>query len=404
MSRILLAWELGTGFGHLGPFLGLAPKLLERGHELHIAAREIAGACKAVAGLPIALHQAPLCLNTYSGLQDPPLNFAEILMRYGYLDPPMLRAMIIAWHGLMRATGADLVIADHAPTALLSARLLGLPRAVIGSAFNVPPDTAPTPNMRPWVDVPAARLADSDARVVAVINASLPAGAAPFAEIREIFSGAGRFLAGVPELDPHGANDPEHYLGLHTVSTGTAEPRWPDGDGPKIFFYLHADYAHADRALQALAASGVRTLVCVMGPVEAFRSRFSGSGLDFAPGLLDMAQVVAGCDLCICHGNVGTTLGMLAGGKPVLALAKQLENFQLGRALERIGAGRVVVAEGNAAPDIAGPLQDMLTNPDYAAKARAFAERYRGESVGTMTERAVARIEALASQGAGPSP
>ena len=70
------------------------PKLLERGHELHIAAREIAGASKAVAGLPITVHQAPLCHNTYSGLQDPPLNFAEILMRYGYLDPPMLRAMV----------------------------------------------------------------------------------------------------------------------------------------------------------------------------------------------------------------------------------------------------------------------------------------------------------------------
>ncbi len=38
MSRILLAWELGTGFGHLGPFPGLASRLLERGHTLHIAA------------------------------------------------------------------------------------------------------------------------------------------------------------------------------------------------------------------------------------------------------------------------------------------------------------------------------------------------------------------------------
>ena len=34
MSRILLAWELGAGFGHLGPFLMIANRLLERGHEL----------------------------------------------------------------------------------------------------------------------------------------------------------------------------------------------------------------------------------------------------------------------------------------------------------------------------------------------------------------------------------
>ena len=96
MSRILLAWELGTGFGHLGPFLTVAKGLLERGHELHIAAREVAGAVAAVRELPIAVHQAPLCLNTYSGLQDPPLNYAEILMRYGYLEPAMLRGLLTA--------------------------------------------------------------------------------------------------------------------------------------------------------------------------------------------------------------------------------------------------------------------------------------------------------------------
>ncbi len=96
MSRILLAWELGAGFGHLGPFLTLATDLLKRGHELHIAAREVAGAVAAVGDLPITVHQAPLCLNTYGGLQDPPLNYAEILMRYGYLEPVMLHGLLSA--------------------------------------------------------------------------------------------------------------------------------------------------------------------------------------------------------------------------------------------------------------------------------------------------------------------
>lgn len=399
MSRILLAWELGTGFGHLGPFLGLVPRLLERGHELHIAAREIAGAAQALGDLPVALHQAPLCLNTYGGLQEPPLNYSEILMRYGYLEPPMLGAMLGAWRSLIRSNGADVVIADHAPTALLAARGLGLPRAVIGSPFNVPPPVAPTPNMRPWVAVPQARLTDSDRRVLAAINSRLPA-AGRLEAVHGIFAGAAAFFSGIPELDPYGARDAGDYLGLQALSTGTAVPQWPAGEGAAVFAYLHADYPHLERALLALAGSGARVLVHVLGGNGTLVQRHGGARLQFAPGLLDFRRVVQECALCVCHGNVGTTLGMLQGGRPVLVLPKHLEHFLLGRALERAGAGNVIHPDEQQ-PDIAGALTAMLASPGCGRGAAALAARHGAQSVGTMTDRAVARIEALAAQGAG---
>lgn len=398
MSRILLAWELGAGFGHLGPFLGLAPKLLERGHTLHIAAREIAGAVKAVGDLPIAVHQAPLCLNTYGDLQEPPLNYAEILMRYGYLEPAMLRAMIAAWQSLIRAVGVDLLVADHAPTALLAARGLPVARAVIGSPFNVPLPVAPTPNMRPWVTVPPQRLADSDRRVLEVINDVLAPDRGIDA-LHRIFDGAMRFFSGVPELDPYGARAAEEYLGLQALSTGSAEPVWPAGEGPCVFAYLHADYRHAERALQALAAGGARVLAHVLGGTPALAQKFHGARLAFAPQLLDFRKVVAGCDLCVCHGNVGTTLGMLQGGRPVLVLPKHLEHFLLGTAVERIGAGRVVHPDA-VEPDIAGVLAAMLGSAAFGGQARALAARYGAGSVGRMPGRAVSRMETLVAQAA----
>lgn len=399
MSRILLAWELGTGFGHLGPFLALLPRLLERGHTVHVAAREIAGAARALGGLPVALHQAPLCLNTYGGLQDPPLNYAEILMRYGYLEPAMLGAMLAAWRSLIRTTGTEVLIADHAPTALLAAREPGVARAVIGSPFNVPPPVDPTPNMRPWAAVPGARLADSDRRVLENINAQLPA-VAQLPALHAVFDGAARFFSGVPELDPYGARDAADYLGLHAPSTGTAVPAWPQGQGAAVFAYLHADYRHIERTLQALAASGARVLVHVLGGDEAMVQRHRSPSLQFAPQLLDFGRVVAGCGFCVCHGNVGTTLGMLQGGRPLLVLPKHLEHFLLGKALERAGAGRVLHHDDHE-PDIAGALQAMLGDETYAQQARALAARHAGATVGTMTDRAVARIEALAARGTG---
>lgn len=399
MSRILLAWELGTGFGHLGPFLSLAPKFLERGHELHVAAREIVAANKALNGWPITLHQAPLCLNTYAGLQEPPLNYAEILMRFGYLEPEMLKAMIAGWRSLIRLTGADLLIADHAPTALLAARGLGVARAMIGSPFNVPPAVDPTPNMRSWVAVPPARLVDSERRVLEVINSVLAPGE-QVGTLHDIFSGGARFFSGIPELDPYGARDPDDYLGLQSLSTGAALPDWPAGKGAAVFAYLHADYRHIERVLQALATSGARVLAHVLGNSTALEQRYRSERLRFAPQLLDFHRVVDQCALCVCHGNVGTTLGMLQGGRPVLVLPKHLEHFLLGRAVVRTGAGCVVDPDAEE-PDVAGTLTAMLGDRSYAEHARILADRYSGGSVGTMTDRAVARLEALAAQAAG---
>jgi UDP:flavonoid glycosyltransferase YjiC (YdhE family) len=396
LSRILLAWELGTGFGHLAPFLGLAPRLTGRGHELHVAAREIVGASRALDRLPVTLHQAPLCLNTYGGLQEPPLNYAEILMRYGYLDPDMLRAMITAWRSLLQAVRADVLLADHAPTALLAAQLAGVPTAVIGSPFAVPPEIHPTPNMRPWVQVPAARLTDSDARVLAAINAARPSAAQPVTALHQIFAGAAQFFLGLPETDPYGPRNAAAYLGLNGQSTGTAVPAWPDGTGKRVMVYLHADYPHIDAAMHALAASGARAIAYVLGADREFVQRFAALGVTVSPDPVDITRLLQQAELCVTHGP-STALAALQCGVPVLMLPKQLENFLFAQALQRLGVGQMINAE-QADPDIKGALAEMLANPAYGLGARGIAERYRGAAVDTIAERVVARIEALATR------
>lgn len=391
MSRILLAWELGMGLGHLGPFLGIAPVLLARGHTLHIAAREVAGAARAVAGLPITVHQAPLCLNTYGGLQEPPLNYSEILMRFGYLEPDMLSGMLVAWRSLMQVTGADVVIADHAPTALLAARSLGLPRVVIGSPFNVPPSQSPTPNMREWEAVPDARLADSDRRVLETINAVLPQ---PLTAVHGIFDDATPLLSGVPELDPYFARDPGAYLGLHSVTTGHAAPSWPTGSGPAVFAYLHAQHPGLDVILGVLAASGTRVMAYISGKMPAHLESWSSENMVLSAEPVDFDRVLERCVLCVCHGNVGTSLCMLSRGLPLLMLPWHLENMLLARRVAAIGAGQVITPE-RIESGLAAALAAVLSDPAYTAAARDLAQRGGVASVGTMRDHAAARIEAL---------
>ncbi len=393
MSRILLAWELGAGLGHLGPFFDFVPQLLERGHELHIAAREIVGACRVMGDLPVAVHQAPLCLNTYSGLQEPPLNYAEILMRYGYLDAAMLRAMLAAWDSLLRATQAELVIADHVPTALLAARLLGIPCAVIGSPFAVPPAKHPTPNMRAWLDVPAARLMDSDTRVLATINAALPAGAPQVTALHQIFDQAAQFFMGLPETDCYGPRECPVYLGLKVPGTGTATPAWPEGPGKRVFTYMHADYPHLDTVVRALASSGAR-VISYVGTDKKLLQCFQVPGMNPVTELVDMRKVLAEADLCVTHG-MGTTLAAVGAGVALLMLPKQLENYLFAFALQQAGVG-ITVHPDEAGPDIEGVLGRLFRDDAYARNAHGLAERYREPSVGTIAAQVVARIEALA--------
>jgi UDP:flavonoid glycosyltransferase YjiC (YdhE family) len=395
VSHILFAWELGGGFGHLGPFRPVAEILLARGHELTVAAREVQNAHVVFGSMPIRIVQAPLCIKTYNGLAEPPLNYAEILMRYGYLDAPQLSGLLRAWRGLLDLARADLVVADHAPTALLAARGTARALAVFGGAFAVPPPVSPTPNMRPWLQVPEQRLASSDATVLATLNASLLTGTPRLDQLHEIFNGVDRFFIGVPELDPYGPRDPREYLGLYAARIGSAPPSWPAREGPRIFAYLQSDYVHIDAAMTALVASNARCLVYLRGAAPTLRQKYQSPNVAFSADLLDVDAAVAACDLCVFHGSTATAMDVLRGGKPMLLLPVQLENFLLSERLEKLGIARVVRPDAQPL-DIGGALAQALEQASAIAAARSFSMRHREPAVDTITRRTASRIEALA--------
>ena len=398
MSRILFAWELGTGYGHLGPFRPIAQALMARGHQITIAARDVEPTTIVFGNTAAGVIQAPVCTKTYNGLAEPPLNFAEILMRYGYLDRPLLNGLVRAWRDLIRMAEPDVLISDHAPTALLAARGMTCAKIVTGSPFTIPPRFSPTPNMRPWVDVPLERLVNSDAAVLATVNASLPDGMARLDTVAEIFGGAELLLNGVPELDPFAPREAGAYLGLHAGLIGKEAPQWPDGDGPRIFAYLRGEYRHIDATLAALTASGARCVAFVHGAAPALREKHQSGNLVFSAGLLDMDRTVTESDLCVCHGNFGTVLEVLRRGKPMVVLPLDLEKFLTATAVERQNVGCWVHPD-TANPDFNGAIRRALTDSTFKDSARAFALKHGELPVGTIVQRAAERIEALAQAG-----
>lgn len=396
MSRILFAWELGAGVGHLSAFRQVAEVLLRRGHQLTAAVRDLAGAAMVFEGLPMRILAAPACSRNYGGLADPPLSYAEILMRYGYIDAAMLGALRRGWQDLLELTTTELLVADHAPTALLAARGSGIRRCTFGNAFSVPPELSPSPNMRDWLAVPRERLAASDKAVVDTINAALPSGHAPLTAVHQLFEGSHRLFVGIPELDPYGPREPANYLGLLAGRSGSDRVQWPAGEGPRLFAYLRQDYPHIDGCLAALSASGARCVVNLVSGRPELVARHRGPRLSFTAGHVDMPATAAECDVVVCHSGLGTVAAALRAGKPLLLLPAQLEQYLLARNVEKLGAGLTLHPE-TAAPDFAGSIRRLLDEPAYAQKALALGQCHGSEPAAVLVERAAQRIETAAT-------
>ncbi len=393
MSRILLAWELGAASGHLAGLRPVVEVLLARGHQVTLAAQNLRNAARVFAGLDFPIVPAPRTHEQYGGLQDPPLNYSEILMRYGYLDAPMLAALVHAWRSLIQLTDADVLVADHAPTALLAAREFRSLRCIaFGNPFAVPPAVHPLPNMRRWLEVPRQRLLNSDTQVLETINQSLTAPAAPLSAVHQLFDRADRMFVGIPELDPYGPRAAESYLGLYVGISGTAAANWPAGEGKRIFAYLRADYAEFDHVLAGLSACGARCLIHIAGSARALIERYSSTRLVFSETPFDIVSAATQCDVAICHSGTGTVNALLKAGKPMVLLPAQLEQFLLARNVEALGAATVVVPE-EVKKEFGGALKNILENPSFSGHARALADRCREPSMQSMLEHAVARIE-----------
>ncbi len=376
MASILYAWEFGANLGHVGAFMPLARSLREQGHEVHWAVTQPASVGDFLAAQNFACVAAPVIPEL--SRPGPPLSYADILLRFGYADAKALFGLVGAWRELMRLTGAQLVMADHAPTAVIAARTLGLPVMLFSNGFTVPPRHSPLPNMRPWSEVPQQVLVDLDASALHHINIVLKRfGQAPLAHLANLFDVAEESLVSFPELDHYADRGPARYWGSLPSAGGGARLDWPEaGAGKrKIFAYLRREAVHAESALIALHALGHSTLIYFPEIPPEFVARFSAPHLRFAAQPADIEQMTSDTDLAVTYSSLATTTAFLLAGKPLLLLPTHLEQFLIARRVVDMGAGAVLSPEapvGNLAP----LLKELLDNPAYRQNAQAFADKY----------------------------
>lgn len=399
----MFCWELGANFGYISQFLPFARELKERGHEVVLAVRELHQVRDMMTDTGIPVMQAPLWLPTVRGLPEPPLNYAEILLRYGYHDPKGLVGIVNAWRALLKVCRADLVVTSHAPTALLAARTLGLRAAVLGTGFAAPPKVAPTPNMRDWIKVPEDRLISSDAIVLKSINTILAACGQPqLLAVSELFDVAENFLCTLPELDHYAQRTGGCYWGAVTDAKMGQVAEWPTGEGDwaeskRIFVYLEHGHRDFRAVVNALVQLKCRALICAPGIAENLIKSLETPHILISGKPFNFKNLLADCDLALCHTGHGTTSLMMMAGVPMLMFPNHLEQYLLALRVKNLGAGEVVNLE-QSPPDFVELLKKMLSTMEYRLNAKQFSSRHQDFSPETQLLGIVARIEEIAGE------
>ena len=338
MPHTVFVWEIGSGFGHLTPIAALGRELVRRGHRVSalVPASETARALLGQAG--ISQLPMPPCPAPARAFALSP-NYSANLLRNGYWHSATVAQRVHQCQQALQQLQPDLMIADHAPAALLASRGARFARAAMGNGFTLPPLATPMPAVQPWFALKEAQLATCDKALLDGVNPALPPlGLAPLPSVAGLFDDVAPLLYVEAELDHYPAREHAHYYG--TLAPATPQPPCPlPADGaPFVFVYLSSNNRFLQPVMQALLARGVNVVAYIAGRSETTGVVSDGGGsVLYLDAPVDLSRLAGSCVLAITHGGTATAALMLKQGIPQLCCPLDLEKAVLASRLQQRG-------------------------------------------------------------------
>lgn len=386
LPRILFAWEMGDNFGHASNILEVVRALSGRAH-VSIAARNPKAVQTLARGLDLSLGPAPF--RPHQRPSDPldrALASSDNLAFMGWGDDATLTKLLEDWQSVFARCKPDLLVAQAAATALLAARGTGIPTAILGSGFDVPPRSAPMPLFSHWWARDAAKrhteLARREAVLLDQVNQILKARGQPLlSDMSDAFRADQTCLVSYPDLDPYSPRrrfEPDHppYLGhLFTTDQGVSK-KWPDARrGKRILAYLKPSAPMAEAALGALAELAKKHDVMLAAPGISKRGAVNlrKAGVDVTDGPLKLSLLLPGADLGISHASNGIAAAFLMAGVAQLGLPMQAEQEMVGHAINKVKFGLSLFGNYGHA-DVIDKIEHLLATPDYGTQAKLRAQ------------------------------
>ncbi|HNR97493.1 MAG TPA: UDP-glucuronosyltransferase [Anaerolineae bacterium] len=397
MARILIAWELGEAFGHLARCLRLAQGLMARGHGVTLVLKDVRLPTQQTLAPGATVLSAPLTPHARAG-GSAPVNYADVLRVSGFADARDVAARLNAWRGLLSLVRPDVLVADHAPTALLAARLADVPNLSIGNGFAVPPAQSPWPSIRPWETVSDQTLTTAEARLDHVLAAAQKVlGHNRTVRVRELF-GEHDILDTFAELDHCGARPNGRYVGPIVSVPQALRVTWQSREGPKVLAYLRPAVPGFTSILQALARLDAEVLCIAPGITPEMAKRHARKRLRIALTPIELPPLLAQADLAISYGNAGFGTQALLAGLPLLMRPRYVEQALFAHRVHALGAGQLLSGQIEA-DAVTAAVDELLTHSTYRQAARSFQSRHSDYTPSEAVGQTILFIERTVADG-----
>ncbi|HET7681854.1 MAG TPA: glycosyl transferase [Xanthobacteraceae bacterium] len=365
MQTVLLAWELGAGFGHIATLRQVAARLSAHGMRCVAAVKDVGGAAE-LARDGIALLQAPVWKPARSSA-----TLGDRIGDAGLADPQALRQLLAAWCRIIDEIKPDLVVCDYAPAASLVARGR-IPLALIGNGFTLPPAEMPAFPLLHHICPPVWQerfLLDTANSVLADLHLQ------PLQRLPQLFSGDVIWVHTFPLLD--------HYARWRArPAQGPAIDRLPkpcQGDGSQILIYLSSWGGGRQPFLANLRRFATRIRLFAPALPAAERESYANWGVRLEDKPFNVAEDFASARLVIHLGSDGTASACVLAGVPQLACAIDVEKELNGKALTRAGIGKFLPLYKPSVTLTEDVVAGLVADRALARTAREVGEGHRAE-------------------------
>ena len=409
------------GGGNLPPQLGLARRLIDRGHRVHVLSEpSVADEARAAGCDFTAWPTAPagnavdrdLALARDWQLRTPAqvLRFVRGLGDFFFGAADRFANDVLA---TLERVPADAVLADLALVgALAGAERSGLPTAVLMPSIYMPPTPGRPVLGSGWTPArgPLGRARDRvapylfgrfiDLGLQRLNTARATLGLDPLTTVFGAFDRCDRVLVMTsPTFDPPPEPLPGNvrYVGpvLDDPAWAAAQPvRLPPGEDPLVLVALSSTYqAHQEllnRVVAALAALPVRGLV-TLGPGLRAGEVQGAPNVTVVPSA-PHAQVLPDAAAVVTHGGHGTVIKTLAAGVPMVVLPHGRDQADNAARVLASGAGLRLSRKSDSAA-IQHAVLRILTEPGYRHNAQRMADTLTAEASRQPT--AINEVESL---------
>ena len=362
-KTVLCAWEMGGNLGHLTNLKLFADQALKRGHRVVLAVRELQHVHRVFAGEDVEIWQAPHLKISSSTGEQPYVSYTDMVLRQGFGSEAQLKILVRAWRQLYDVIKPDLVIYDHAPSALIASAGASWKKWVVGSGFLIPRTDVEFlgvfPDIRRSQDN-SKRLQACEERALSMINSCLREQQCSVRKnLKSWFEQCDhQLLTTWPQLDHYGERPQGDYIGP-LLSEGGIKPVWPitntaDKEQPKVFVYVN-EFVGLTALLDVLASRAKVLLYC-KNLSDKIRRNFAQQ-IEICDEPVDMVSLVKSGCYFVTNANHGTSAQALLTGMPQLMIPLQREQYLLAVRIKRAKQGVLAFPDQ---PDFSSAVEELL--------------------------------------------